>query len=119
MIRSIATSVSADAIPLGSVGFQDPASKLALLCFNLHHSIMGVLTGVATLTSVLLFVTVVMYSSHAKSCKYFQEYASLEIMLTLIPSLFLFSLAVPSLASLYALEFSVIPSITIKVVGKQ
>lgn len=82
---------------------------------------MGILTAVAVLTSLLLFVTLLFYSSfsNARASYYFKEYPSLEIMLTLVPSVFLFSLAIPSLASLYALEFEVIPDLTIRVVGKQ
>ena len=102
--------------------FQDAATPIMEGIINLHHDLMFFITF------ILFFVLVVM----ARTLLYFNNnsvYANiasnvvhgtvLEIVWTVLPSLILIVVALPSFALLYSIDELIDPALTIKCVGHQ
>jgi cytochrome c oxidase subunit 2 len=102
------------------IGFQDPATPIALGIQDLHHDIFFILVA------VLVFVMWML----ARTLWHFQESNNpipskiihgtvIEIVWTVTPSLILMAMAVPSFALLYSQDEIVDPAVTIKAIGHQ
>ena len=102
--------------------FQDSASPVMEGIMNLHHDLMFFITF------IFFFVLVVM----ARTLQYFQmdsvnanlagnvvHGTVIEIIWTVIPSLILIVVALPSFALLYSIDEIIDPALTIKCVGHQ
>ena len=102
--------------------FQDAATPVMEGIINLHHDLMFFITF------IFFFVTVVMgrtlYYFHTDSpdagiAKHVVHGTAIEIIWTVIPSLILVIVALPSFALLYSIDELIDPALTIKCVGHQ
>lgn len=102
--------------------FQDAATPVMEGIINLHHDLMFFITF------ILFFVLVVM----ARTLQYFNTDAStagsginvvhgttIEIIWTVIPSVILIIVALPSFALLYSIDEIIDPALTVKCIGHQ
>lgn len=129
--------------------FQDPATPIMEGLIDLHHHIFFFLIVICVSVFWLVFCSVFYFhilpnyviKSFAKTMGFYQipyyRYANLkyidkwvrlsrtthnyllEIVWTLIPSIVLIFIAIPSFALLYAMDEVISPSITLKVIGHQ
>jgi cytochrome c oxidase subunit 2 len=113
--------------------FQDPASPLMEGLIDLHHNILFILLLILGVVTYLLLIiirdTSYIWIKPTKSnirrqklhldFSYINHGTILEIVWTLIPSLILFIIAIPSFALLYSMEEVLEPQITIKVIANQ
>lgn len=115
-------------------GFQDPASPIMEGIIDLHNNIffflLFILGLVLYLFAFLIYEFSIKWSFPKKEGllfhrKYFFQMNNLihgrvlELVWTLIPSLILLSIAVPSFGLLYAMDEVIDPLITLKVIGHQ
>jgi heme/copper-type cytochrome/quinol oxidase subunit 2 len=103
--------------------FSFPATDVMESIVELHHDIMFFLIVIIILVSWMLFNSVFLFSEAENPNRVpsnINHSTSLEIMWTVIPSLILVSIALPSYALLYAMSMPLTnPSITLKIVGNQ
>ncbi len=97
------------------VNFQDSASPLMeqLTIFNDHRIILLVYLTIFTLYLVAHPLT------QASFNKFYIEGQQLEFLWTTLPVLMLFFVAVPSIKVLYLIEESKVPSLRVKICGRQ
>jgi len=102
------------------MNFQDPASPLAQGIQDLHHDIMFFLIVIAIFVFWMLGRTIWFFNA-IKNPKpsMIVHGQTLEIIWTVIPSIILLILAVPSFALLYSMDEVVHPALTLKVTGNQ
>jgi len=102
------------------LGFQDPATPVALGIQDLHHDVFFFIVA------ILIFVTWML----SRTLWHFHESRNpipskiihgteLEIAWTVTPSIILLFIAIPSFALLYSIDEIVDPSLTIKAIGHQ
>jgi len=114
---SVAKSDYADPWQLS---FQDPGSPLMEGIINLHHDIMFVLVIVATLVFWMLARVLMLFHESVNKIPSTQTHGTaIEIIWTVMPSVILLFIAVPSFALLYSLDEVIDPAVTLKVVGHQ
>jgi cytochrome c oxidase subunit 2 len=102
------------------VNFQDPASPIAQGIQDLHHDIMFFLTFIAIFTFWMLGRTLVHFEkSKNPKPSMIVHGQTLEIVWTVVPSIILLFLAVPSFALIYSMDEVVHPALTLKVTGNQ
>lgn len=117
--------------------FQDPATPVMEGIIDLHHDLMFCLIGILIFVSWLLLITIWLYRWNRgyftwyfyDFFEYFKTYqvrsmfkthhTVLEFIWTIIPSLILMFIALPSFALLYAMDEVLLPDITVKAVGHQ
>ena len=116
------------------IGFQDPATPIMEGIIDLHNYIFLFL--VIVLTFVVTMLVAIVYYFHykihfaANNLDVVHRYSVflgnqvthgtvLEIVWTLVPSLILMAVAVPSFALLYSMDEVTIPTIYLKVIGHQ
>jgi len=113
--------------------FQDPASPLMEGIIDLHHNIFFVLLLILGIVAFLLLAIVkdgsyiwnnISLSHIQRQRKYLQfngiiHGTVLEIVWTIIPSIILFIIAIPSFALLYSMEEVLEPQMTVKVIANQ
>lgn len=113
--------------------FQDPASPLMEGIIDLHHNIFFVLLlilGVVTfiLGTIIKDSAYVWHTAKESFIEKRKKYLAynqiihgtlLEIIWTIIPSVILFLIAIPSFALLYSMEEVLEPQLTVKVIGNQ
>lgn len=117
----------------GQWNFQDPASPLMEGIIDLHHNIMFILILILGVVTFLLFAIIRDTSyiwikpnrQHVNRQKSYLQFnnlihgTSLEIIWTIIPSIILFVIAIPSFALLYSMEEILEPQVTIKILANQ
>ena len=100
--------------------FQDPATPIMSGIIDLHNDIMFYLIIVVTFVLWMLLRIVWLFKSSTNSnIQNFKHHTFLEIVWTLIPSVILFTIAIPSFALLYAMDEMLAPQATIKAIGHQ
>nr|YP_010610671.1 cytochrome c oxidase subunit II [Cirrothauma magna]WAP91426.1 cytochrome c oxidase subunit II [Cirrothauma magna] len=99
----------------GQTGFQDANSPLMEQLIFFHDHSMFILTIIMTL--VMYMTTLLMMNKF--SCTVISESQKIETTWTIVPSMILLFLALPSLRLLYLLDESNNPLLTIKVMGHQ
>jgi cytochrome c oxidase subunit 2 len=118
---------------VNQLNFQDPASPLFEGILDLHHSIMFILILIFGFVTCMLFVILkdtsyIWTNTKPQYIKRREQYLSfnnlvhgtaLEIIWTIIPSVILFLIAIPSFALLYSMEEVLEPQITVKAVANQ
>jgi heme/copper-type cytochrome/quinol oxidase subunit 2 len=112
---------SADAPEAFQILFQDSATSTAQAMFDLHHDIMFFLITTVTIVLYLLaqITTKFHYSKQLKPEK-FTHHTTLEVIWTIIPTLVVLSIAVPSLTLIYSMDqHTERPGLTVKVIGRQ
>lgn len=98
--------------------FQDPASPVMEGIVVLHHDLFFVMTIIGIIVGWLLFRTT--YSFHHKKnpvASQITHGTTIEIVWTIMPSLILMIIAIPSFALLYSIDEVVDPIVTLKVIG--
>jgi cytochrome c oxidase subunit 2 len=98
--------------------FQDPATPIMEGIINLHHDIVFVqiIIGVVV-TWMLLRICMIFKDSKKSSDTTHGE--TLEIVWTIIPSVLLMFIGVPSFTLLYSMDEVIDPALTLKVIGRQ
>nr|YP_010583758.1 cytochrome c oxidase subunit II [Bathypolypus sponsalis]UXN83954.1 cytochrome c oxidase subunit II [Bathypolypus sponsalis] len=99
----------------GQLGFQDANSPLMEQLIFFHDHTMFILI---TILSLVFYITILLMTNEFSSLL-ITESQKIETMWTIIPSIILLFLALPSLKLLYLLDESIDPLITIKVLGHQ
>jgi cytochrome c oxidase subunit 2 len=102
--------------------FQDPATPVMEGIINLHHDLMFFITFIFFFVLVVLGRTLFLYSGHPAcnvGSRSVVHGTFIEIIWTLLPSVILLVVALPSFALLYSIDEVLEPSITIKCVGHQ
>jgi cytochrome c oxidase subunit 2 len=102
------------------MNFQDPATPLAQGIQDLHHDIFFFLTIIMIFVLWMLGRTLWFFSEtkNPRPSRVVHGQA-LEIIWTVVPSVILLILAVPSFALLYSMDEVVHPGLTLKVTGNQ
>jgi len=103
--------------------FQDAASPVMEGIINLHHDLMFFITFIFFFVLILMIRTLYNFSFDANrlndESRFVVHGTFIEIIWTVIPSLILVVVALPSFALLYSIDEIIDPSITIKVIGHQ
>jgi len=112
--------VSCDAAESWQIGFQDAASPMMQGIIDLHHDIMFFLITVLIFVLWMLIRTLWHFNSKKNPIPArIVHGTTIEIIWTVIPSIILMFIAIPSFALLYSMDEVVDPAITIKVIGHQ
>lgn len=121
-------------IPVSSAWFlENTASTIAESLAKFHHEIFGLLLIIFTSISILMFLLyyrfVFKWNSRLKKNilfyrkNYFNlnivEHPVLEIVWTILPTIFLYSIIVPSLLLLYLMDGVAEPQVTVKIIAHQ
>jgi len=111
-----------DSVVSGQIGFQDPATPIMEGIIDLHHDLFFFMVVISIfvvwiLSRIIYFFAIRNNEIHIPLR--FTHHTTLEVVWTIIPSLILILIAVPSFALLYAMDEIINPSITIKTVGHQ
>jgi len=104
------------------VYFQDAATPVMEGIINLHHDLMFFITFIFFFVFILMFRTLYYFntnSAYAGLNTNVVHGTVLEIVWTIIPSLILIIVALPSFALLYSIDEIIDPALTIKCVGHQ
>jgi len=103
--------------------FQDPATPLMEGIVDFHHDIMFIIIFIVIAVYYMLSVILVNYTktseNNSKVVIRGSHHTVLEIVWTIIPSVILLGIAIPSFALLYSIDELISPSVTLKVVGHQ
>ena len=110
--------------------FQDPASPTMSGIINLHHDIMFIVVLLSIFVCWLLVRTVYFFDmEQSHSVPAFRQIynlpdktvhgTALELGWTIVPTLILLAIALPSMALLYSIDEIVEPSLTVKCIGHQ
>ena len=107
--------------------FQDSASPIMEGIVNLHHDLMFFITFIFFFVFVVIYRTLSFFVTNSKDNDATQKMVSrsvvhgttIEIVWTIVPSLILIIVALPSFALLYSIDEVISPSLTIKCVGHQ
>lgn len=113
-------SIFADAPSSWQIGFQDPASPTMEGIIELHNHAFFFIVVVIVYVLWILSRTVYLFSSSKNPTPSLNTHGTtLEIIWTIIPSVILAFIAVPSFALLYSMDEVVNPAVTIKAIGHQ
>mmetsp|Transcript_17396 Transcript_17396/g.29840 ORF Transcript_17396/g.29840 Transcript_17396/m.29840 type:complete len:280 (-) Transcript_17396:160-999(-) len=116
-----AGTASADAPQEWQYLFQDMATSTGQAMVDLHHDIMFLVISISVLVIYLLFQisTKFHYSRQLKPEK-LTHHTMLEVIWTIIPTIIVLTIAVPSLTLIYSLDqHTERPGLTVKVIGRQ
>nr|YP_008816084.1 cytochrome c oxidase subunit 2 [Entransia fimbriata]AGZ90287.1 cytochrome c oxidase subunit 2 [Entransia fimbriata] len=109
-----------DAPEVWQIGFQDPATPMMQGIIDLHHDIL--FFGLIILTFVLWMLirglSEFYYTKNPIPARIVHG-TTIEIIWTIIPSVILMFIAIPSFALLYSMDEVVDPAVTIKAIGHQ
>jgi len=109
-----------DAPEAWQIGFQDSATPVMQGIIDLHHDIFFFL--VVVVVFVFWMLTRTLYHFHAKRNPVPEKIIHgtvIEIVWTILPSLILVCIAIPSFALLYSMDEIVDPAVTVKAIGHQ
>lgn len=103
--------------------FQDAATPVMEGIINLHHDLMFFITFIFFFVLVVMARTLYFFqrtpeSVYSKS-RFVVHGTLIEIVWTVIPSLILIIVALPSFALLYSIDEIVDPALTLKCIGNQ
>jgi len=120
LLSFILSTAYMDAPEPWQLGFQDPATPIALGIQDLHHDIFFFIVGIVVFVVWMLARTVWhFHESRNPIPSKIIHGTVLEIVWTILPSTILLFIALPSFALLYSIDEIVDPAITIKVIGHQ
>nr|AEO21069.1 cytochrome c oxidase subunit 2 [Silene conica] len=121
MLDWLFTTALSDAAEPLQLSFQDAATPMMQGIIDLHHDIMFFL--IIILVFVLWILVRAMWHFRAKKNQIPQRIVhgtTIEIIWTIVPSIILMFIAIPSFALLYSLDEVVVdPSLTLKAIGHQ
>lgn len=104
------------------ITFQVPASPIMEGIIDLHHDIMFFLVLISIFVLYLLVAIIALFSekeNDTRNTSTVSHHTVLEIIWTVIPTIILVFIAIPSLALLYSMDELQKPSVTLKVIGRQ
>jgi cytochrome c oxidase subunit 2 len=111
------------------LSFQDPATPVMEGIINLHHDLMFFIVFIFFFVLIVLVRTIFFFSSsnavsdkkglNTNASRKVVHGTAVEIVWTVLPSLVLVVVALPSFALLYSIDEVLEPSVTIKCVGHQ
>jgi len=109
-----------DAPEAWQMGFQDPATPVALAIQDLHHDIMFYVIGISIFVVFMLSRTLwhFHYTRNPIPSKIIHG-RTLEIVWTVVPAIILLFIAVPSFSLLYSIDKLVHAEVTFKAIGHQ
>jgi len=102
------------------LSFQDPASPIMEGIINLHHDIMGYLVIIVIFVMYML-IHIINSFNKAKNpvpCNV-THHTTLEIIWTIVPTVILLMITIPSFSLLYAVDELIVPDLDLKVIGNQ
>lgn len=113
--------VSFDAPTKWQMNFQTPASPIMEKIVDLHHDIHFFLIVVIISVLWILLRSIYLFRErNTETLRYsFDHHTEVELIWTIIPTVILIFIAIPSFALLYAIDELHNPKITLKVVGNQ
>ena len=110
-------------LPLpGQVSFQEPATPAMEGLIDLHHDIMFFLAFIIVFVLYMLTVIILLFRENKVSLRNtstVSHHTDLEIIWTVIPTVILIFIAVPSFTLLYSIDELFAPAVTLKVIGRQ
>ncbi|PNW84680.1 hypothetical protein CHLRE_03g154350v5 [Chlamydomonas reinhardtii] len=115
------TTAAADSPQPWQLLFQDTATSTAQAMIDLHHDIFFFLITVVTLVFYMMFqiITKFHYSKVLKPEK-LTHHTTMEVIWTIIPTLIVVMIAIPSLTLIYSLDqHTERPGLTVKIIGRQ
>ena len=104
------------------LSFQDAATPIMEGIINLHHDLMFFITFILFFVLVVLVRTLLFFHSSSPTngiARNVVHGTTIEIIWTVLPSLILIVVALPSFALLYSIDEIVDPALTIKCIGHQ
>jgi cytochrome c oxidase subunit 2 len=121
LISSYFISVSLnDAPEPWQMGFQEAATPTMEGITNLHNDIMAIIIFVAVFVMWMMGRTLYLFdSSMNKFPSKTVHGTTIELVWTIVPSLILVVIAIPSFSLLYSMDEVIDPALTLKVVGHQ
>ena len=113
--------VEFDAPEKWQMNFQDPASPVMEKIIDLHHDIQFFLILIVIAVLWMLIRIVWLFNeTNTKTIRFaFDHHTQLELIWTIIPTIILILIAIPSFALLYAVDELHNPKITMKALGNQ
>jgi cytochrome c oxidase subunit 1 len=113
--------VTFDAPEQWQMNFQDPASPVMDKIIDLHHDIQFFLIIIIVAVLWVLIRTIWLFNEkNTATIRYaFEHHTTLELIWTIIPTIILILVAIPSFALLYTIDELHNPKITMKVLGNQ
>jgi cytochrome c oxidase subunit 2 len=111
-------SVKADYAEPWQCLFQDPATPIMEGIINLHHDLVVIQIVIGVMVTWMLVRCVMLYTGNPTPTNTTHG-ETIEIVWTIIPSVILMFLGIPSFTLLYAMEEVVDPALTLKVIGRQ
>jgi cytochrome c oxidase subunit 1 len=117
----IMTLITYDAPEKWQMNFQDPATPVMEKIIDLHHDIQYFLIVIVIAVLWILVRTVwLFHENNTETIRFsFDHHTHLELIWTIIPTIILILIAIPSFALLYAVDELHNPKITMKVLGNQ
>jgi cytochrome c oxidase subunit 1 len=115
------SNIEFDAPEKWQMNFQDPATPVMEKIIDLHHDIQFflILVVIAVLW-MLIRIVWLFHETNTKTIRFaFDHHTQLELIWTIIPTLILILIAIPSFALLYAVDELHNPKITMKALGNQ
>jgi cytochrome c oxidase subunit 2 len=98
--------------------FQDPATPIMEGIINLHHDLVVLQIVIGVMVTWMLVRCCMLFQDNPKPTNTTHG-ETIEIVWTIIPSIILMFLGIPSFTLLYAMEEVVDPAVTLKVIGRQ
>ena len=100
--------------------FQDPATPIMEGIIDFHHDVFFFLIIILSIVTWILGRTIWQFSEYKNNNPIiFTHGTTIEIIWTIIPSLILICIALPSFSLLYAMDEVVPANLTVKVIGHQ
>jgi len=115
------SNIEFDAPEKWQMNFQDPATPVMEKIIDLHHDIQFflILVVIAVLW-MLIRIVWLFHETNTKTIRFaFDHHTQLELIWTIIPTVILILIAIPSFALLYAVDELHNPKITMKALGNQ
>jgi cytochrome c oxidase subunit 2 len=113
-------NIFCDAPEAWQFGFQDPATPAAEGMILFYNSMSLYLIIIAFLVCWMLSRIIFLFNNKSNKVPQIFTHASwLEILWTVIPSIVLLLISIPSFSLLYSLEETTDPSVTLKIIGHQ
>jgi cytochrome c oxidase subunit 2 len=102
------------------MGFQEAATPIMEGIIGLHNDLMGMITFVVIFVSWMLARTIYLFhETKNKKALPIVHGTTIELLWTILPSVILSAVVIPSFSLLYSMDLVVDPSITFKAIGHQ
>ena len=108
--------------------FQDPATVIMEGIIDFHHDLMVILIIISSLVSYMIYIIISSFCEEQDEFGFYilntkelliSHHTFLEIFWTIVPSIILLSIAIPSFALLYTMDEVTTPELTLKIIGRQ